>query len=72
MTEKSRVEEVYLQVSAEIDDQDARELWIKLRSELTRQGGGPDACLAYLEDELTRMEEQVKRALEWIEEPRGG
>ena len=28
-------------------------------SALTHQDGGPDACLAYLESELTRMKEQV-------------
>ena len=55
--QKNRTQDVYSEVTKSIEDQDVRELWYRLRSELTRDGGGPDACLAYLESELTRMEE---------------
>ncbi len=55
---------VHSQVTAALKGQEVRELWHKLRNDLTRKGGGPDACVAYLESELTRMEEQVRRALE--------
>lgn len=66
MTEnqKDRAEEVYSRVNALMQGQDLRELWFKIRSELSRRGGGPDACLAYLESELARMEEQVRRGLD--------
>ncbi len=68
MTEnqKNRAEEIYSRVTALMQGQDVRELWFKIKSELTRQGGGPDACLAYLESELTRMEERVRRGLDWL------
>jgi len=57
---------VYTQVSTDLEEQEARELWHQLKSELTRQEGGPDACSAYLEGELTRMKEQVQRTLDWV------
>ena len=72
MEEIDRVQSVYSQVTEEIKDQDVRELWHRLSSELTRKGGGPDACYAYLESELTRMEEQIQRTLTWINEAKGG
>lgn len=64
--EKERTHGVYSQVSATLDDQEVQELWQRLRSELTRKGGGPDICLEYLESELTRMEEQIRRAVDWL------
>lgn len=69
---KDRTQIVYLEVTAGIESQEVRELWYRLRSELTRKAGGPDACVAYLESELTRMEEQVRRALDWVGKARGG
>jgi len=68
MTENrnDRTQLVYSEVTAELEEQEVRELWHRLKSELTRQGGGPDACFAYLESELTRMREQVQRALDWV------
>lgn len=65
--QKKRTKDVYSEVTACLDDQSVRELWYRLRSELTRDDGGPDACLAYLESELTRMEEQTQRALNWLD-----
>jgi len=70
--QKNRTQDVYSEVTKSIEDQDVRELWHRLRSELTRDGGGPDACLAYLESELTRMEERTRRALDWLGEGQGG
>ncbi|MCL0034366.1 hypothetical protein M1N21_00350 [Dehalococcoidia bacterium] len=67
-----RVQSVSSQVTAGIEDQDVRELWHRLSSELTRKGGGPDACYAYLESELTRMEGQIQRALTSTSEAKGG
>ncbi len=64
---ESSADEVYGRVATSIEDQDVRELWQKIRSELMREGGGPDACLAYLESELTRMEEVVRRGLDRLE-----
>lgn len=68
--EKERIQGVYSQVVTTLDGQEARELWHRLRSELTREGGGPDLCLEYLESELTRMEEQIRRALDSLDEGR--
>lgn len=65
-SQNDRTQTVYSQVSTELEGQEVRELWHRLRSELTRQAGGPDACFAYLESELTRMKEQVQRALDWV------
>ena len=70
--QKDRTQIVYSQTTAVLEGQDVRELWHRLRSELTRKGGGPDACSAYLESELTRMEEQVRRALDWVGKAQGG
>lgn len=64
--QNDRTQTVYSQVSTELEGQEVRELWHRLRSELTRQAGGPDACFVYLESELTRMKEQVQRALDWV------
>lgn len=64
--QKDRTQIVYSQVTTGLEGQDVRALWYRLKSELTRKGGGPDACFAYLESELTRMEEQVRRALDWV------
>jgi hypothetical protein len=64
--QKDRTQFVYSQVTAALDSQEVRELWHRLRSELTREGGGPDACVKYLESELTRMKEDVRRALDWV------
>jgi len=69
--QKNRTQDVYSEVTKSIEDQDVRELWYCLRSELTRDDGGPDACLAYLESELTRMEGQTQRALDWLGEGQG-
>ena len=63
---------IYSDVAGRIENQDVRDLWYRLQSELTRHGGGPDACLAYLDGELTRMKEQVERSLAWLSETRGG
>jgi len=70
--QKNRTQDVYSEVTKSIEDQDVRELWYRLRSELTRDGGGPDACHAYLDSELIRMEEQTRRALQWLGEGQGG
>lgn len=70
--QKNRTQDVYSEVTKSIEDQDVRGLWHRLRSELTRDGGGPDACLAYLESELTRMEERTRRALDRLGEGQGG
>ena len=70
--QKNMTQDVYSEVTKSIEDQDVRELWYRLRSELTRDGGGPDACRAYLDSELTRMEEQTRRALQWLGEGQGG
>jgi len=67
-----RSQNVYSQVTAGIRDQDVRELWRPLSSELGRQDGGPDACVEYLKSELTRMEGQIQRALAWLDEVKGG
>jgi hypothetical protein len=64
--QKDRTQTVYSQVTTELEEQQVRELWHRLKSELTRKEGGPDACSAYLESELTRMKEQVQRALDWV------
>ena len=64
--QNDRTLSVYSQVTTELQEQQIRELWHRLMSELTRQDGGPDACFAYLESELTRMKEQVQRALDWV------
>jgi len=70
--QKDRTQIVYSQVTAALGGQEVRELWYRLRSELTREGGGPDACVLHLDDELTRMEEQVRRALDWVGKAQGG
>ena len=62
---------IYCEVTGRIENQDTRDLWHQLKSELTRQGGGPDACIAYLDGELTRIKEQVERSLDWLSENRG-
>jgi hypothetical protein len=64
--QKDRAQIVYSQVTASLEDQGVRELWHRLRSELTRERGGPDACVEHLESELTRMKEDVRRALNWV------
>ena len=66
VNQQNRIQAVYDDVSKNIDDQNVRELWYRLKSELTRDGGGPGACAAYLEGELTRMSEQTQRALDWL------
>ena len=65
-SDKNMTQQVYDEVSSTIADQNVRELWHRLRSELTRSGGGPDACLTYLESELMRFKEQTRRALDWL------
>jgi hypothetical protein len=64
---KDRTRFVYSQVTTQLAGQDVRELWYKLESELTRQGGGPDACFVHLETELKAMSEQVRRALDLVD-----
>jgi len=64
--QKDRTQIVYSRVTTDLKDQEVRELWHRLKSELTREGGGPDACFTYLESELKRMDEQVQRALDWV------
>jgi hypothetical protein len=70
--EINRTESVYSEVTAALESQEVRELWHRLRSELTRKGGGPDACVEYLESDLTRMKEDVRRALDWVGKAQGG
>ena len=59
----NRVEMIYSKISENLKDQNTRELWFKLKNELLRVGGGPDACTAHLDSELTQMEEQIRRGL---------
>lgn len=59
-------ESVYSQVTAKLEGQDVRELWHQLRSELLRKDGGPEACVAHLQSELTRIQGNVRRALDWV------
>jgi hypothetical protein len=64
--QKDRTQVVHSQVTAALESPEVRELWYRLRSELTRKGGGQDACVEYLESELTRLKEDVRRALDWV------
>lgn len=66
--EQEQTKTVYSRVTSTLEGQEVLELWNRLRSELTRKDGGPDASLEYLESELTRMEEQIERALHWLDE----
>jgi hypothetical protein len=69
---KDRTHSVYEEVTIRLKDQHVRELWYRLRSELIRKGGGPEACVEYLKSELTRMKEDVQRAIDWVDKARGG
>ena len=61
--EKNKSLDVYSRVDAAIDNPNTRELWTRLRSELTRLNGGPDACLEYLNSEVNRMEQMIQNGL---------
>jgi hypothetical protein len=61
--QKARAENVYDRVTAQFQDQDVRELWQRIRSELIRPDGGPDACITYLESELARIHDVIRRGL---------
>ena len=69
---KNQTEVIYSEVAKQIKENDVRDLWSQMQSELTRSGGGPDACLAYLDGEVARLKEQVERALDWLSEAGGG
>lgn len=67
--QKDKTQAVYSQVTAALEDQGARELWHRLRSELTREGAR--AAVKYLESELIRMKEEVQRELDLMNKTQG-
>jgi hypothetical protein len=67
--DNDRVNAVYSQVAAALEAPNVRELWERVRTELAQKGGGPDACVTYLESELERLKLQIQRELDSIAEP---
>lgn len=55
------VEAVFDATTARLKTQGSLELWQSLKSELTREGGGPEAAEKYLEAEVARLSEMIKR-----------
>ena len=60
---------VYEAVAALATDVNDRELWGPMMNELRREGGGPDACLEYLEAERRRVVQGIQQSLERLNLP---
>ncbi len=63
MSESDAVSRVFDAVAASVPDTAARELWFALRSELARQGGGPDAMKEFLDSEASRIKQITEQAI---------
>jgi len=46
-----------------LKSQGALDLWHSLKSELSRQGGGPEAAALYLEAEVARLSGMIERTI---------
>ena len=56
-------EAVYEATSSRLKSQGALDLWHSLKSELSRQGGGPEAAALYLEAEVARLSGMIERTI---------
>ena len=54
-------------VERKLSSEETRTLWIPLAHEFDRTGGGPDSARQWLDTELQRLQEKVRRLLDHVE-----
>ncbi len=64
----SRAKEVYRSVAEKLEDQNSREVWSQLSTELLRVGGGPDGCRSFLDAQPKSLEVRTRRELLAVKE----